>query len=110
MNKEKVRKITPFNLIPEESRAIIQLVYEKLDVSYETMLCRTRVADIVEARQICQFIIHKKFKYKLGYIGSFFGGQDHSTIIHSIKRCEGCNERNDRTFFIKLEMFKDILM
>jgi chromosomal replication initiator protein len=43
---------------------------------------------IVLPRQIAMFIIRNKTSLSFPEIGSFFGGKDHSTVIHSIKKIE----------------------
>ena len=49
---------------------------------------KTRKREIVQARQACMQIAYRKSKLSLKQIGKYFGGRDHSTVIHSIEVIE----------------------
>ena len=52
-------------------------------VSKEELLGKKRDKEIVEPRMICIYLISELLPLPLTSIGSFMGGRDHTTIIHS---------------------------
>ena len=47
------------------------------------MKAKTRKREVVQARQLSMFLAKHHTKNSLKSIGQFFGGRDHSTVIHS---------------------------
>jgi chromosomal replication initiator protein len=62
---------------------IQEMVCEYLNVSYDTLLEKTRKREIVQARQITMYLSKMFTKNSLKTIGDHFGGRDHTTVIHS---------------------------
>ena len=48
------------------------------------MLSKKKTLDIVRARNIIHNLLNEKYKMNLSNIGRHFG-QDHTTVLHSIK-------------------------
>jgi len=68
--------------------AIIDVVTLFLGIEKKSLKEKTRVLHIVEARQISIFLIKKHTNKSLTEIGNLFGGRDHTTAIHSIKKVQ----------------------
>lgn len=49
---------------------------------------KSRKREIVQPRQIAMYLIKKHTNLSLKQIGSFFGGFDHTTVIHSVQTVE----------------------
>ena len=64
---------------------IINTVSQFLDVDISLMKKKTRKREIVEARQIAMFFMRKHTRKTLKYIGTIFGGRDHTTAYHAWK-------------------------
>ena len=64
--------------------AAIKIINKKNSTNYtrEDVLSKSRVRDIVEIRQCAMFILVSNGVGTLKSIGRFFGGRDHSTVIH----------------------------
>jgi chromosomal replication initiator protein len=62
---------------------IQSLVCEYFDMPLELLKSKTRKREIVQARQISMFLSKKYTKTSLANIGKYFGGRDHSTVIHA---------------------------
>lgn len=80
--------------------AVIEFVCERSLVSYEDLQSKTRKREIVEARQICHWMIKNKVCYNrlsLDAIGKMIGGRDHATVMHSVKLVNNLIE-TDRVF------------
>lgn len=69
--------------------AILNRAANSLNLTPEKIISHFNDRDLSEARQITSKILWEKFGFTLKDIGKYFGGRDHSTIIH------GKNTAND---------------
>jgi chromosomal replication initiator protein len=60
-------------------------VAEFYNVSPEQMCSKRKTADIAFARQVAMYLCRTLTPTSLKVIGTFFGGRDHSTVIHAHK-------------------------
>ncbi len=65
---------------------ILKAVCERLGVSEELVKSRKRTKRAATARQIAMYLARKLTNHSLSYIGSFFGGRDHATVVHACKK------------------------
>ena len=77
-----VPDLPPPNCI-HTTESIANIVSEYYQVSIEDMQAKTRKREKTEARQIAMYLAKKFTKDSLKTIGNFFGGRDHTTVIHS---------------------------
>jgi chromosomal replication initiator protein len=61
------------------------LVAKHFDVPVEKLQGKTRLRDVVMARQLSMYLAKNYTNNSLKVIGDSFGGRDHSTVIHSLK-------------------------
>lgn len=61
------------------------LVAAHFNIPIEKLQSKTRLREIVEARQLSMFLAKNYTKDSLKSIGASFGGRDHSTVLHSLK-------------------------
>ena len=64
---------------------IQKTVCEYFTIPIELLKAKTRKREVVQARQLSMFLAKHHTKNSLKSIGQFFGGRDHSTVIHSCK-------------------------
>jgi chromosomal replication initiator protein len=64
---------------------IKQLVAKYFDVPLEKLQSKTRMREVVVARQLSMYLAKNYTNSSLKVIGDSFGGRDHSTVIHSLK-------------------------
>ena len=68
----------------------IDLIQKKVanvySISFSDMKSKKRAKNIALPRQIAMYIARNHTTYSLKTIGRYFGGRDHSTVIHSIKK------------------------
>jgi hypothetical protein len=64
---------------------IIEIVADYFDISQEILLSRDRKIEIVQKRQIAQYLISEYLDMSLTEIGLASGKFDHATILHSVK-------------------------
>jgi len=68
---------------------IRDLVAEQWKVRPEALSTKRRTKDLTVPRQVAMYLIRELLHYPLAQIGRVFGGRDHSTVIHSIRKVEG---------------------
>jgi chromosomal replication initiator protein len=78
---EQSGKVTP--------ERIRDLVADEWKVRPEALSTKRRTKDLTVPRQVAMYLIREILAYPLVQIGSVFGGRDHSTVIHSIRKVEG---------------------
>ncbi len=64
---------------------IKKLVAKHFDVPVEKLHEKTRLRNVVVARQLSMYLAKTFTNSSLKVIGDSFGGRDHSTVIHSLK-------------------------
>ena len=95
-------KISRKELGPDE---IIRQVSQHTGIKPKEMAGKSRKQDIVKARQIAIFLIHKYTDLSFSQIGRHFGSRDHSTVTHACKTIS--NEISiDRKFRSEMENFE----
>lgn len=73
-------------------QAIIDAVTSFYNVKLQDLQSRRRHKSITEPRQICMWLARKNTRFSLEEIGGYFGGRDHTTVMHSIKTVDGRSE------------------
>ena len=64
---------------------IVKKVSEYSTVSEKDIVGKSRKMEIAEARQVSMFLCREIMGTSLSGIGLFFGGRDHTTVMHAIK-------------------------
>jgi chromosomal replication initiation ATPase DnaA len=62
--------------------AVVVIVCRYVGVKRERLNLKSRKTELVYARQLISYLLYKR-GHSLKEIGDFFGGQDHTTVIHS---------------------------
>jgi len=70
---------------PERIR---EMAAKAWDVKAEGLQSRRRTRDLTVPRQVAMYLIRELLELPLSKIGDYFGGRDHSTVIHSINKVE----------------------
>jgi chromosomal replication initiator protein len=83
-----VSVITPPKKRGVSAKKIIEIVSDFYNVMPEDLLKQSRKKEYVNPRQIAMYIIRKELETSLPSIGEFFGGRDHTTVIHAIDKIE----------------------
>lgn len=58
-------------------------------ITYEVMTGHSRRRELVKIRQMLVWEAYNKFGMSLPQLGRMFGGRDHTTILHALRRHEG---------------------
>lgn len=81
---------------------ILKNVIEELGFSEAEIRGKKRTQKLALARQTSMYLIRTMLNLSLAEIGEFFGGKDHSTVIHAIGKVEGL-KKTDIEYFQRLE-------
>ena len=79
--------------VAEEERKInIDLVQKRVaeyfDLSVSDMRVKKRTKAIAYPRQIAMYLVRRLTEHSLPEIGEYFGGRDHTTVLHAISKIE----------------------
>jgi chromosomal replication initiator protein len=88
---------------------IIQaLVADRWGVPARALASKRRTKDLTVPRQVAMYLIRELLQIPLVQIGLVFGGRDHSTVIHSIRKVEETME-SEPSFHRKVTALKNEL-
>jgi chromosomal replication initiator protein len=75
--------------IPEQRRITIQQIFDAVTKYYNVRLSdlqsKKRHKSIAFPRQMCMFLARRHTRYSLEEIGGYFGGRDHTTVLHAVR-------------------------
>ncbi len=84
---------------PERPTVTIELIQEMVcryfNVSKEDLLGKSRSRDIVVPRQIAIYLSKELTDTSLQQIGNYFGGKDHTTIMHAFNKIRDNRPKKD---------------
>ncbi|MCI0650712.1 MAG: chromosomal replication initiator protein DnaA [Planctomycetes bacterium] len=87
---EEARKSIADLVGDEEHRVdllrIQQAILEQFSIRPSDLHSKCRSRSVVVPRQICMYLSRLHTDLSLGEIGLYFGGRDHSTVLHSIEK------------------------
>src|SRR5437762_8036454 len=74
---------------PEQRRITIQNILDAVTKYYNVRLSdlqsKKRHKSIAFPRQVCMYLARRHTRYSLEEIGGYFGGRDHTTVLHAIR-------------------------
>jgi chromosomal replication initiator protein len=79
-------KPTPARIATDD---IIDLVCEHYNVRLNDLLSQRRTKNLAFPRHVAMYLTKELTQLTLTEIGSFFGGRDHSTVLHAINKIKG---------------------
>ncbi|MFH0985677.1 MAG: chromosomal replication initiator protein DnaA [Candidatus Omnitrophota bacterium] len=84
--KEEAQKFT--------IEGIQKVVADYFNVKVSDLRAKKRTVSIVRPRQIAMFLIRELTSHSLPEIGEFFGGKDHTTVLHSCNKIAAEKEKD----------------
>jgi chromosomal replication initiator protein len=74
---------------PEQTRITIQMILDSVTKYYNVRLSdlqsKKRHKSIAFPRQVCMYLARRHTRYSLEEIGGYFGGRDHTTVLHAVR-------------------------
>ena len=85
---------------PEQKRITIQQIFDAVTKYYNVrpadLQSKKRHKSIAFPRQVCMFLARRHTRYSLEEIGGYFGGRDHTTVLHAVRSIqEDCEQDKD---------------
>src|SRR5258708_4437228 len=87
---------------------IQRTVARQYDVSRSDLLSARRTANVVRPRQIAMYLAKTLTLRSLPEIGRRFGGRDHTTVLHAVRKIENLVKINP-TIAEEIELLKRLL-
>jgi len=66
-------------------QAIVEAVTAHFNVTLAALQSKRRQRSIAEPRQVCMFLAREYTRFSLEEIGGYFGGRDHTTVLHAVR-------------------------
>ncbi len=76
--------------------AIQRVVAEYYNLKVQDLSSKKRPENIATARQIAMYICRNLTDYSLVQIGQYFGGKDHTTVMHALDKIENLVKENEK--------------
>ena len=64
--------------------AIVVIVTEYFGVRVTDVQSKRRARSVTVPRQVCMYLARKFTRHSLEEIGGYFGGRDHTTVMHAV--------------------------
>ena len=103
--KERVGEKVNKDLSMED---VVRKVVELTGVDENNIVGKSRKKEIVEARQTAMFLCRALLDASLSSVGMFFGGRDHTTVMHAIKTVEKKKIEKTRVYQNINQITKDL--
>ncbi len=87
---------------------IIDVVTKRFGVRLADLQSRKRTKSISLPRQVCMYLARSLTRHSLEEIGGYFGGRDHTTVLHANRTIEGLR-RQDAVFHATVEQLSQKL-
>ena len=87
---------------------ILRIVAKHYGVSRADLLSSRRTANVVHPRQIAMYLAKTLTLRSLPEIGRRFGGRDHTTVLHAVRKIEGLVS-GDKVLAEEIEVLKRML-
>jgi chromosomal replication initiator protein len=103
---ELVKNILKVTQKTEKTRASIEKIIETVADYYKVPVNnireKNRRKEVAFCRQLAMYIVKSFTNYSLKSIGLHFGGRDHSTVIHAIRKIEHL-KKNDKNILTDID-------
>ncbi len=103
--KDLVRPCDPKRVRVDD---ILRVVAKHYNVSRADLLSQRRTANVVKPRQIAMYLAKTLTLRSLPEIGRRFGGRDHTTVLHAVRKIDGLIA-TDRALADEIEALKRLV-
>jgi chromosomal replication initiator protein len=77
------------------AKKIAESVAEFYNISMDDLIKQSRKKEFVKPRQIAMYLIRKELDNSFPSIGDFFGGRDHTTVMHAVDKIQTLVNQKD---------------
>lgn len=89
-------------------QTIVDAVTEFYGVRLSDLQSKGRARSITIPRQVCMFLARQSTRHSLEEIGGYFGGRDHTTVMHAVRMTES-RRGDDPEFEADLQVLEERL-
>jgi chromosomal replication initiator protein len=100
--RDLIRPVEPKRARIEDVQRVVARQY---NVSRADLLCSRRTANVVRPRQVAMYLAKILTLRSLPEIGRHFGGRDHTTVLHAVRKIEA-RRSNDPVLAEEIEVLK----
>jgi len=93
--------LMPEDAAPADAQTIMDATARYFGISLDDLTGSSRVGPIASARQIAMYLCRELTDLSLPKIGARFGGRDHSTVLHNVRKI-GDKMREDRDLYTQV--------
>jgi len=106
------REVLKEMLLEEEKRITVDFIQKKVaehfDIRLQDMKVKRRNKAIAYPRQVAMYLVRELTDHSLPEIGEFFGGRDHTTVLHAHTRIREELKNNQTTQHLIHKLTSDI--
>ncbi|MFU8829385.1 MAG: chromosomal replication initiator protein DnaA [Phycisphaerales bacterium] len=73
---------------------IIDAVVDHYGIKLTELQSKRRQKSIARPRQVCMYLARRHTRYSLEEIGGYFGGRDHTTVMHAVRTIEAKRDQD----------------
>lgn len=84
--EEVLNDLMPDDATPVDAQTIMDASAKYFGISLDDLTGSSRVASIASARQVAMYLCRELTDLSLPKIGAKFGGRDHSTVLHAVRK------------------------
>jgi chromosomal replication initiator protein len=84
--EEVLNDLMPQDAAPVDAQTIMDSSARYFGITHDDLIGSSRVANIASARQIAMYLCRELTDLSLPKIGAKFGGRDHSTVLHAVRK------------------------
>lgn len=104
---EELEKLTSSPSKTPAWQQVLLKVSERLGIKTSELIGKSRRQDLVMARQAAMLICRLKFGLSYSELGRIFGGRDHATVMHGIKKVQELRKSNQFLHTLLTELEQD---
>lgn len=83
-------------------------VADYFNVGLADMKARKRTKQLAYPRQVAMYLTRRLTDYSLPEIGDYFGGKDHTTVLHAFKKIDGSIKKDENLKHLIEKLIADI--
>ena len=89
LTENVIQDLMPDNAeVRVDAETIMEATAQYFNISLEDLTGASRVANLASARQIAMYLCRELTDLSLPKIGAKFGGRDHTTVLHSVRKID----------------------
>ncbi len=89
-------------------KKISEVVASFYNITFDDLMKQSRKKEFVKPRQIAMYLIRKELDNSFPSIGDFFGGRDHTTVMHAVEKI-GKSLKEQESFKQEVDLILDKL-